>query len=290
MEHRTINELITLYTLEPNLRDLYVEGTSDKKFFEWFFNNLGCDTINIFEINTIDIENSLINNYSLSSGNRDRVIVLSLEFRRFLNKNIKYLLCIADSEFDFLLGRKYNSRYLLYTDYTSLDLYFFSEYILEKLFMLGVSKVPCNIKSLFSNLSEILQEVFLIRSVNVKLGWNLHWVCFTNNCRIENKIIKFDRNKFIEKYLNSNGRLGDRDKFNEVYEKLSNIKVETFKQRIRGHDYLKLMGWYISKIVGRGGNKYRDINVIRSLIITSVDKKSLLKEKLFQKLLKKYEN
>ena len=33
---RTLDELVARYVLEPDLRDIYVEGKTDKLFLEWF--------------------------------------------------------------------------------------------------------------------------------------------------------------------------------------------------------------------------------------------------------------
>jgi len=285
---RTIEELIARYCLEPELRDLYVEGPSDKKLFEWFLKRAGCKAIMVFEIDSIDIKESLIKELNLQSGNRDRVIALAIEFERCLQKDAQFLLCVADSDFDFLLGKKYNSRYLLYTDYTSVELYFFSKYIIEKLLVLGIQRVPCKITELVENFIDVLQEVFLIRAANEKIGWGLHWLCFTGCCRIEKNIVIFNREEFIRRYLSKNGRSSDIKKFIEVCRQLEAIKVETFKHRIRGHDYLKLIGWYISKQISKGGHKFRDPEIIRAMILPAVDENSLMKEKLFKNLTEKY--
>jgi hypothetical protein len=285
---KTIDELIARYTLEPELRDLYVEGPTDKLFFEWFFKQFGCLSVSIFEIDCVDIQDELIERLGLQSRNRDEVIALSIEFERSLQNDVPWLFCVADSDFDFLLGRTHNSRYLLYTDYTSIDLYFWSEDVLEKCFQLGVRRVPCDIKKLLANFAEILQEVFLIRAANESVGWNLHWIDFTRCCCIKNNLVVFDRDEFIRRYLCSNSRQGSTKQFIGVCERLRKIKVKIFKHRIRGGDFFELVGWYISKQIGRRGNKYRDPEVIRAVIVPAVDVKLLTNEELFKKLLETY--
>jgi len=285
---RTIEELIVRYDLEPELCDLYVEGARDKKIFEWFLKRTGCKSVMVSEIDSIDIEESLIKELNLQSGNRDRVIALAIELERCIQKDAQFLLCVADSDFDFLLGRKYEPLYLQYTDYTSVELYFFSEYILEKLLTLGVQCVPCKITELLDNFIGVLQEVFLIRAANEKLGWGLHWMCFTNCCKIKDNLVIFDKKEFIKRYLSKNGRLKNIKKFIEVYDQLSAIKVKIYKYRIRGGDYINLLGWYISKQIRRGGNKFRDPKIIHAMILPAGDEKLLMKEELFKKLFEKY--
>lgn len=285
---RTIEELIARYTLEPELRDLFVEGLSDKLIFEWFFKQCRCELISIFEINCVNIQDSLIDELGLQSSNRDRVVALSIELERLLPIQVPQLCCVADSDFDFLLGRRHNSPYLVYSNYTSLDLYFWSEDILDRFFRLGVRYIPCEINTLLTNFAEVLQEVFLIRATNERLGWGLKWIEFTRCCSIKDNLVVFDRMEFIKRYLSKNCRRGDIKEFIDVCEELRKIEVETFKHRIRGGDFFELLGWYISKRIGRRGNKYRDPNIIRGMIIPGIDVKLLIKEKLFKNLTEKY--
>lgn len=285
---RTIDELITRYLYEPELRDLYVEGPSDKLLFEWFLKQSGCEDVAVFEIDCVDIPSALVEELHLRSQKRDRVIALSIRFEQLLAEECQYLLCVADADFDFILGRKYNSRYLVYTDYTSADLYFCTEYALEKVLVLGVRRVPCPPRALFENLVALLQKVFCIRAANVTLDWNLEWKDFRDCCSIDNNLVIFDCEDLIAKYLSKNNMLASKDEFLQVYEQLMAVELQDLRHRIRGRDFLELTGWYIAKQVRKGGSKYRDPDVIRAMIFPAVDAKSLANEKLFCKLLDKY--
>jgi hypothetical protein len=201
---KTIAELVALYTFEPQLRDLYVEGINDKTLLEWFFKQFDIESINVIEINSISVDDSLITRLGLKHGNRDRVVALSLEFERLLQNKTRYLVCLADSDFDFILGRKYKSPYLLYTDYTSIDLYFISKNILEKLLSLGLGKPPSDVNKLLMCLAQVLQEVFLIRAINESLNWNISFTPFTKCCEIKGSYVIFHYQKFIEKSLLKN--------------------------------------------------------------------------------------
>lgn len=290
IERRTIDELVTRHILEPELRDIYVEGPSDKILFKWFLNKNECNNIEIYEIDSIDINDDLINTLALQSRNRDRLVALSVELERFLPISIKYVLCIADSDFDFLLGRKYGSRYLLYTDYTSIEIYFYYEQIIEKILLFGARRDTIDIRALMENLTEILQELFIIRSANEKLSWGLIWVDFIRNCKIKNRLIEFDVRKFIEKYLSKNNKLDRINEFIETCEELKKVKVETHKHRIHGEDYLELFGWYISKLVHKSGHNYRNKQIMRTIIFQAADVRELTNEKMFEKLVGIYKN
>lgn len=287
-DRKTVAELIAQYELEPTLRDLYVEGPSDKRLFEWFLKQFGCTPSSVFEISDINVDQKSLEKFGLQSGNRDRVIALSLEFEKMLQKDAPYLLCIADSDFNFLLGCTHSSRYLLYTDYTSVDLYLWSEEVIDKLFYLGVPCKTGNSATLLTNFKDVLQELFIVRAANKKLGFGIHFTEFTRYCRINNNLVVFDCGRFAKNCLTTCGHSGDIDKFHAVCEELRAIKVATCKYRIRGHDYIKLLAWYVSRIVSSGGNVYRNPDMMRKMIILTVDAKSLENEGMFKKLIKKY--
>ena len=287
---RTIEELITRYIFEPELRDLYVEGAIAKSTFDWFFKKCNCRSVTIFEIDSVQIPASLVNNYGLEPGNREELIVLSLELERLLEKDVEYLLCVADSDFDLLLGHKYRSQYLMYSEYTCVDLCLCSEEAIEKLFMLGIRRLPYAVKTLLANCVEVLQEVFLIRAANEKLSWKMQWMDFVTCCSIESDFVVFNRDEFIKRYLNKNNRNTEFKEFISVCEELRGIRVETFKHRIRGHDFYELMGWYISKKSGKRGNKYRDPEVIRTAVVTAANAEFVIDKEPFRTLLKIYKS
>ena len=293
MDHdnrKTIDELITRYILEPELRDLYVEGPGEKTSYNWFFRQFNCKSVAIFEIDSVDIPDSLLANYKLQSGNRDELIALALEFQRLLKDDLRFLLCVVDSDFDFLLGRTHCSRYLLYSEYTSTDLCFCSEETLGRFFMLGLRCVPCNISILLENFATILQEFFLIRTANEKLGWCLGWIDFDKYCSIKDNLVVFNSNKFIGSYLSTNNRLKDLEEFISVCGQLRGIETKTFKHRIRGHDFFELLSWYVSKRIGHRGRKYRDPEVVRTAICSAVPAKSLTSTEPFKTLLNTYKS
>lgn len=281
---RSIEELVARYTLEPELRDLYVEGHRDKDLFEWFFDQFNCDSISVFEIENIDIDYSLIAKYTLQDRNRDRIVALSLELERLLTVEVRFLTCVADSDFDFVLGRKHNSCYLLFTDYTGLDLYFCSEDVLEKIFKLHAPNISFSIQ----DFTEILQEIFIIRAANEKLDWGLHWIPFFKCCEIKDNKVVYDCEKFIRRYLCANSRINDLSKFIQACKQLKEIRVETPMKLIRSGDFFELIGWYMLKKLGGKGRKFRNPEFMRSILLSAIDSNKLVTEGLFKQLIKKY--
>ena len=207
--HR-ISELVTKYRLEPSIRDLFVEGPGDQNIYSWYLETSGCKLLKVSTIEWVEISKDILISHGLASGNRDRVIALALELDSQFSHVLGYVRCIADSDFDFVLNARKSANHLLYTDYTSIDLYTCSEDLLRKLFRLGFNIPDSEIGPLLDSLFSILQDVFIIRAANEKLGWDMTPVRFTRCCEINVPAITFDRNKFINRYLMSNCRKGDR--------------------------------------------------------------------------------
>ena len=77
---KTLKELQDLYKLEPKLRDLYVEGSSDANFFRWYLKTRGVNGVGVYPVDVLDIPENIVRNYSLPLGSaKGRLIALSYE-------------------------------------------------------------------------------------------------------------------------------------------------------------------------------------------------------------------
>ena len=138
LPRRTISELITRYELEPDLRDIFVEGPRDRRFYSWYFRRCGYKDSEVLEIDLVEITRETLEAYGLGSGNRARVIALALELDSRFTSVLRFVRCIADSDYDFVLASRIWARHLYYTDYTSVDLYAYEKELLSKVLCLGV--------------------------------------------------------------------------------------------------------------------------------------------------------
>ena len=50
-----IESLLTKYELEPEIKDLFVEGPTDKRILRWFFKKAGLTDVDVFEITDVDV-------------------------------------------------------------------------------------------------------------------------------------------------------------------------------------------------------------------------------------------
>src|SRR5688500_15267818 len=123
LPRRQLSELLTLYELEPTLRDVFVEGPFDVSIINWFLHEKGCQDVGVYDISTIEIPDGEILNRGRKANNRERVIYLAEFMQNSLQPNKNQITCIVDRDFsDFLQDRR-DIECLLYTDYSCMEMY-----------------------------------------------------------------------------------------------------------------------------------------------------------------------
>jgi len=281
---RTIKELIQRYRLEPEIFDLFVEGNRDYSFYNYFIKEIGINNIEIYVINSIELNEEDLNNFSLSikKNNRNKVIALS----HLLEKSIPELdnvRCIVDSDFDIILKKKYNYRKLILTDYTSLELYLFNKEVLRKFFELVIGGIQFSIDSIISQFSDILPEIFLIRSANFLLETNLEWLSIKKCCLFNDSEILFDSPKFIKRYLSKNSKLLLEKDFIKIIENNRAKLTDDPRKQIHRDDFFELMSLFLRRVC-KFELKLSSIDFISKSLFGCIEINQLLEENLFRKL------
>jgi hypothetical protein len=293
---RSLDELITRYDLEPELCcDIYVEGNTDKHLIEWFLEKEGYQYFAIYEINTVYVPKQKLCVMELDNNNRSRVIALALEMQNQLSVTPLHLTCIADKDFDELFKRHDECECLLFTDYSSIEMYLFKETVINKFLHLVVRLSKIQARDIINNLSPILEELFLIRATNEALKWGMEWLPFdTKNCikLNQDKInIEFKGTVFIEKYLSKNSKLSQKSVFmNKLEElKLQSDSLTEKRLKIRGHDFIDVLHWYIIKRFTAKKKAFSHKDTIGTSLLGCIEVTDLKSEKLFRHLLTRIE-
>jgi len=281
-DQRTIEELITLYELEPQLRDIYVEGPTDVSFIGWFLDQVGKDNVIVYDISTVDISVQVIQSHSLENNNRDRVIALAIELESRLVEPTIQVTCIVDRDFDLILNKEYECNLLLFTDYTSIEMYLYCEKCLDKFINLYLRGFPFSAGYLLARLSSVLQEVFLIRLANKLLGLELEWMTFERCCHVDRGEVVFDADVFVTRYLNKNSVLERQGEFRSVVDTWRSKLTNESRCQMHGHDFISLLAWYIAK---HGVNsKLARPEIVERTLFSCIELKQIADERLFQSL------
>lgn len=295
---RTLDELVTRYELEPELRDIYVEGKTDKLFFEWFLEKKLIQNFVVYEIDTVDIPAQRIFELGLIDNKRSRVIALALDMQVKLQSMTPNLTCIADKDFDALFGIEYQCDLLLFTDYSCLEMYLLNEGAIDKFLRLTLRLSEPIAKEAIPELTKVLEELFLIRAVNKKLDINVELLDRFGDCCSQTKKknhIEFALDKYIGKYVNKCRTNGIKIEKPEFTSKLEELRITAqmlldVRDKIHGHDFTELLAWYIKPYIRDEIKNYYNSEVIAGSLLGCVDAEQLTQEGLFQKLLTRVSN
>jgi len=106
-------------------------------------------------------------------------------------------------------------------------------------------------------------------------------------CSLKGTAIDLQTESFIVKYLNKNNQYNSQSIF---VTKLQELKTNTITERrckIRGHDFIALLCWYIKNKLAKNRKNFHDPKNVAVNLLLCVETEELAKEHLFQRLLKR---
>jgi len=279
---KRIDELVARYSLEPKLKDVYVEGEIDKYILEWFLTTINRQDINIYTIDTVEVSEDVLQLYGLGIGsNRSRVIALSAKLAIILPPEI-HILCLADRDHEDYIPTNVNNSFLVFTDYNSIELYLLKPSTIRKLFYLVLGGFPLTVEQIFKQVLSILEEVYLFQLTNQALGWNMQWIDFTRFIKIGSKI-SFDLKIFEKAYLIKNSRFPQLVFFNEKKEELRSLLKDEPGLRLGGHDLMELLYFLVKKLKKK--RKFGDVATFAGSFMGCLEAQDIRKESLFKRVL-----
>ncbi|GAA6619210.1 hypothetical protein [Scytonema sp. NUACC26] len=282
---RSLNELVARYELEPELRDIYVEGKTDKLLLEWFLKQKGQEGFAVYEIDTVDIPAQKLFEFGLNDSKRGRVIYLALFLQKMLSEIPPHLTCVADKDFDWLFDIEYICDLLLFTDYSCLEMYLYNEITIDKFLRLSLRLNQIKTRNVLYQVSKILEKLYLLRATNEAFKLQMEWLDkFEDCCSINANKILFDIEKFIGKYLNKNRRNTQKDLFINKFNELAAKKLVDLRYKMHGHDFNEVLLWYIRPYLRKEIRHSYNSEILAGALLGCIDIEQLAQESLFQKL------
>jgi hypothetical protein len=259
-----------------------VEGSFDKRLLEWFINEAGYRNVAVYEIDTIQIDARDSN----EGGSRSRVLALSNFLNDRLGRDVLCFTGVIDADLDYALGVEQNDSAVLVTDYTSMELYAFSESCLRKFLALGLGVDSADTNELLKTYHAILHEVFLIRAAIRLTGMSLFWLDFTGCCSIEGESIRFDRDEFVTRLLMKNDALSLRGDLDTAIAALRSTLTSLDRRRvIHGHDFMDLVSLHWRDAARR--RAFRQLSSISTILILTLEFSLVRQEQLFIRLVQR---
>lgn len=245
---RSIEELCSRYEMEPELKDYYVEGVFDREVFTQVQGG-NSDGVVIYEIDTVDVSAEILRKFGLTNGNKQRVVALAKELAAQLNGDFQYK-CFVDRDMDHWFGDLCNVPRLKWSDYSSIELYFFSrDIIIQILVVLARAKLD-DAEIYLSSVTSTLTEIYSLRLASCSMGLALKALDLDKQLTVKEGRISFDSAEYSKRWLAKSNQLGVLQEFNAsatAWRGRFNVDPRIC---IRGHDFVDLLAWSIKKFRG----------------------------------------
>lgn len=246
---RTIAELVTRYELEPELADVYVEGSFDREVLSAWKAETDRGRA-IYEIDTVDIPAASLKKYGLTSGNKQRVIALAHELA-VLSDQVSFL-CLIDKDLDHWFGPFQTVGRLRWSMYCSIELHFLTrEIVRDILLTTGRAKVK-NLEHFLDSLIAVLRDLYILRLADRQTSLTLRWVDLRRYLSRDGDCIRLARDAYVVAVLTSNQCAARRTDFANSCECWAQKVTGDFRDHVRGHDFVRLLAWAMREF---GGHK-----------------------------------
>lgn len=242
---RTILELCTLYELEPEVRDVFVEGSCDAALLAWYLRHRSGHAVSVMEVDAVDVPRSLVDAHGCDEGNRGRVLALAGE----LDKNLvgsprRCPTLVYDADGDHLFARVRRLDILLPTDFACLEMYLFNEATFDKMMSLVLMGCGVSAQHALKTLSTVLLRLWAIKATNHLLGLSMSWIGFDACCELSGESIQFNESEFIKRYLMNNSCLAEKDAFVTKMREVEAHFQDDARYQMNGHHFFSLSRWY----------------------------------------------
>lgn len=246
---RTIKELATLYELEPTLKDVFVEGATDRAFVHSLLRHAGFSQVQVYEIDNIDVPSDLLKRLKIGNGNRDRVIGLAIELEQLCEVDLsRRVCCIADADEEAGKTPRIRATLLLYTDFTSMQMYSFSDVPLQRYFDQVVLDFPLKAATVLSSMAPMLRCASVSRRANELMGLGRSPVDLTDDCQVSGSAIAFDRDRFIQRFLNKANAFHRRNEYLAECQRIDAGLPSQPTLWVHEEDFLDLLHWMIVRL------------------------------------------
>lgn len=279
---RTVDEISTLYALEPDVCDVYVEGATDKHFVDWYLRRKGFANVTVYPIDVVDVPLDVLANHSLQAGsNRSKVIALSCELATKQPEK-RRVMCIVDRDSDDGSDCLLTNPYLFSTDCNSLELYALTPIVMEKFLLVALAGFPITADSLIPKVVSVLETIFSIRQANERLKFGMKWIPFSKYVCIDMYNISFREKEFINAYLQKNDKWPQLEQFNLTKAEIQRGLSPEIAKRVRGHDLAELLHTVVMKF--RKDRAFKNSTVLEGCLMASIEAQDLECHPLFAEL------
>lgn len=271
----SIDELLARYDLEPQLKDVFVEGVFDKEVLTEAFSNISREAI-FYDIDAVDVPAEILTSHGLTSGNKQRVVALSRELNNLSTE--ASVRCLVDRDLDHWFGTLEDSTYLRWSRFCGIDSHFISaEVVLDLVIKTARAKVSdpqALVNSIFNN----LKFLYALRLTDRELQLSLKWVSLNKYLSSKGSSLNLDTMRYVDATLSSNSRLSQKKDFLSSLDHWLKKLDGDLRLSARGHDYSALLASAVSEF--NGHKAFGDQSSIERLFVLLAKTTPSLSEEL----------
>ena len=239
---KPIGELLARYELEPNLRDVFVEGHLDEVVIRRFLRQSAITATGIFRIESIDVRDELLVADERGSQ-RGRLMGLARHLDEETDGQAPAR-CIVDRDFEALLGagEPGASRLLLKTDWSTIEMYFFDAGLFDLVLSDYYRVASLDAVMLIQSIAGVLKTASTMFAANQSLGLGCRHLSLAKCCEYSNDSgLRFDHEDYMTRYLHTGAAMARRAEFMSEIDRLLSVAPSEVRLWARGHDLLELL-------------------------------------------------
>ncbi|MFJ9059816.1 hypothetical protein [Streptomyces sp. NPDC102409] len=165
---RTPDEMAMLEILEPDMKEIIVEGRSDQAILRWYFSQTQPRAeIDIFAVeDRVVVDESIVISHGYTRGKRGSVLTVA-EIVHAAHPKGNRLRFVADRDLSSLgLDACPQIDSVFYTDFASMELYFFAEKPIGKMLSVAL-RAPSSVspRAIMEAITPVLVTIFTIRFI-----------------------------------------------------------------------------------------------------------------------------
>lgn len=283
IDKRAFEAVIEKYKLEKEIKDVYVEGEEDRRFYT---NHYKQGDKHFIDISSIDFSSQKpeLEKSELENGNRDKIIYLLDCLKDKGQENIRG---VIDKDILFYTREIPSNDFVLTTDYSCLEMYFFTKDNIKKVQKNTLKKMSVEF---VEDVMKKLQLIGAVRIVEKQMNLSLRKpdIC---SCIVIDRDKKFliDVDKYIKcLFSKSDGKY--RSQMNEfknnVKECIKAIKDEDPRDSLNGHDLIAVLTQCVRKLEKNEANDFPHMRdaFLAAIYKNAVETADMEKTVLFQKM------
>ncbi|TWB70793.1 hypothetical protein FBZ87_107177 [Nitrospirillum amazonense] len=236
----TVSRIIATYSLEQDLRDIFVEGKSDVCVLQEYARVNSINNSKIYNIDDVFIPNNMLKPPH-GSGNRGRVIALAETLSEHPDLGYDNVFCLADKDLDQLEDIPPYRRLWL-TEFTCLEAYIFTNEITMQI----INTFFCK-KIDHDNVREIMRTcvyLYFARKYKKDKAPSLSWVDPSNSISMEGASLIFDSSNFLERMLTNQGMAHLTEDAKETIARMTDSHNTDARYAIHKDDYFRVICRY----------------------------------------------